>query len=165
MILLKACCCAAVADLEARGRQAPRDGPPSRSFEAPLRPQWTPSTIAAQRLESAANANAGAPVATGAVDRPHNRAATIAVAVAAMNAHCAARTDASRPVGTGRASGSVGFGGLNHEQTQNHQSGSDYLHHLHHQLAPRVRFCAYRCPEEPFSIHPTTRSTSIPPVA
>jgi hypothetical protein len=45
-----------------------------------------------------------------------------------MNAHRAARTDASRPVGTRRAGGSVGFGNLNGEQAKNQQARSDVFH-------------------------------------
>jgi len=90
------------------------------------------SNRVSRRFSSAANAHAGAPIAARAIGWPHDRSAAvvaIAVAVATMNTHCAARTDASRPVGTGRARGGVGFGDLNGEQTQNHQAGSDYLHH------------------------------------
>jgi len=58
---------------------------------------------------SAADANAGTPEAACAIGRPHNSRATIAVAVATMNADCATRTDASRPVWTGRACSGVGF--------------------------------------------------------
>jgi len=71
-----------------------------------------------QRRSSAANANAGAPeaaCAVGAIGRPNNGSAMIAVAIAAMNADCAARTDASRPIGTSRAGGGVGFGDLKPE--------------------------------------------------
>jgi len=58
---------------------------------------------------SAADANAGTPEAACAIGRPRNSCATIAVAVATMNADCATRTDASRPVWTGRACSGVGF--------------------------------------------------------
>src|ERR1700735_4341431 len=93
------------------------------------RSQMSQLTVTHPKLESAANAHAGAPVAARAVDRPHTRAAMVAIAVAAMNAHCAARTDASRPVGTGRAGGGVGFADLNREQTQYQQAGTDCLNH------------------------------------
>jgi hypothetical protein len=66
-----------------------------------------------------ANTNAGAPEAVCAVGRPYDGCATVAIAVAAMDADCAVWTDASRPVGTGRAGRGVGFGDLNSEQAEN----------------------------------------------
>src|SRR5260370_39764806 len=85
---------------------------------------------------SPANADAGAPVAAHAIGRPRDHsaamvavaAATVAIAVATMNAHRAARPDASGPVGTGGASGCVGFRNLNGEQAQNQQTANDKLH-------------------------------------
>jgi len=88
------------------------------------------------RRRSAANSHAGAPVTAHAIGRPHDRsAAMVAIAIATMNAHRAARTDASRPVGTSRAGGSVGFGNLNGEQTQNQQARSDVFHRKTPQFA------------------------------
>jgi hypothetical protein len=62
---------------------------------------------------SAADANAATPVAACAIGRPDDSRATIAVAP--MNADCATRTDASRPVWTGRAGSGVGLGNLKPE--------------------------------------------------
>jgi hypothetical protein len=67
----------------------------------------------------AANTNAGAPEAVCAIGRPCDGCATVAIAVAAMDADCAVWTDASRPMGTGRAGRGVGFGDLNSEQAEN----------------------------------------------
>jgi len=64
------------------------------------------------KYPSAANSNAGAPEAACAIGRPHDGCAMIAVAIPTMNADCAARTDASRPIWTGCACSGVGFGDL-----------------------------------------------------
>src|SRR5260370_42429056 len=75
-------------------------------------------------------------------------AATVAIAVATMNAHRAARPDASGPVGTGGASGCGGFRNLNGEQAQNQQTGKDILHCRSPQIDTELRtqICGIRLP-------------------
>src|SRR5260370_31535222 len=102
---------------------------------------------------SPANADAGAPVAAHAIGRPRDHsaamvavaAATVAIAVATMNAHRAARPDASGPVGTGGASGCVGFRNPNREKAHNQQTGNDILHCFFPQFDSefRTKICGF----------------------
>jgi hypothetical protein len=75
--------------------------------------------LAGRQIQISGKPDAGAPEAMRAIARPHDGRAMIAIAIASMNTHSAARSDTSGPVGTGRTGGSVGFGDLNSKQAEN----------------------------------------------
>jgi hypothetical protein len=111
-----------------------RDGWETMVF--PLSPPSGERRCSGSRAASGADAATIPIVAVASIGRAYDSRAM--VAVAAMHADRAARTNASRPVRASRAGGGVGFGDLNREQAQNQQTGSNCLHHHHVSLSSIV---------------------------